>query len=375
MEAKAPQLVWDRGVPIWRASRLAIKAGFPTKRVNLKIFADNEAALIARCRRLTAEQNEWLSGRRGRDSVFDGTIRSVIIFWQTEPTSPYHHIEASSRHPYDIYARMIVATVGARRIDALDGRDLRRWHSEWSAPLEQGSKPRIAAARMAIVVLKNALTFAATCRKPGCTELRDILGKIRFAGPRPRTEAPTAAEIVAARKAAHDIGHSAAALAYALQFEGAIRQWDVVGKWVPLSDKKPSLIIDGISKWIGPMWSQIDDNMILRYTPTKTAFTSGAMVALDLSMLPMVVEELAKVPVEARRGPLIVNPRTGLPVSQLVFRRRVASDPQGHRHSQGSLEPGHARCWHYRRVASQCTDRRSGEAGRPRQQAHHGKGL
>jgi len=214
---------------------------------------------------------------------------------------------------------MIVETVGARRIDALDGRDIRRWHSEWSAPLEHGGKPRLAAARMAVIVLKNALTFAATCRKPGCTELRDILGKIRFAGPRPRIEAPTVSEIIAARKAAHELGHAPVALAYALQFEGATRQWDVVGKWVPLSDKKPSLIIDGTSKWIGPMWSQIDENMILRYTPTKTQFTSGAQVVLDLSRLPMVVEELAKVPSEARRGPLIVNPRTSLPYRNWYF--------------------------------------------------------
>jgi integrase len=300
-------------VPLWRASRAAIKAGFPTKRVNLKIFADNEAALAARCHRLTAEQNDWLSGRRGRDALFDGTIRSVINFWQVEPSSPYHQIEASSRHPYDIYARMIAETVGARRIDTFDGRDIRRWHAEWSGPLKEGGKPRLAAARMAVIVLKNALTFAATCRKPGCAELRDILGKIRFAGPRPRIEAPTAIEIISARKAAHELGHAPAALAYALQFEGAMRQWDVVGKWVPLSDQKPSLIIDGTSKWIGPMWSHIDGNMILRYTPAKTQFTSGATVTLDLSMMPMVVEELAKVPVEARRGPLIVNPRTALP--------------------------------------------------------------
>jgi integrase len=92
-----------------------------------------------------------------------------------------------------------------------------------------------------------------------------------------------------------------------------MRQWDVVGKWVPLADKKPSSIIDGTSKWLGPMWLQIDENMIFRYTPAKTQFTSGAAVTLDLSMMPMVVEELARVPVEARRGPLIVNPRTGLP--------------------------------------------------------------
>lgn len=67
------------------------------------------------------------------------------------------------------------------------------------------------------------------------------------------------------------------------------------------------------------MWSQIDENMIFRYTPAKTQFTSGAKVALDLRMLPMVIEELAKMPEEARRGPLVVNPRTGLPYRNWYF--------------------------------------------------------
>lgn len=317
-EEKPSQLIWDRGVPVWRATRAAIKAGFRPKRVNLSFFASDQAALFARCHRLTAEMKDWMSGGK-RDALFDGTIRAAINLWQTDATSPYKKIEASTRHPYDIYARMIVETVGARRIDALDGRDIRRWHDQWSAPLEQGDKPRIAAGRMAIVVLKNALTFAMTCRKPGCAELRDILGKMRFAAPAARTEAPTAAEIAAARSAAHALNHGAAALAYALQFEGAMRQWDVIGKWVPLADKRPSLIINGTSKWVGPMWSQIDENSILRYTPSKTQFTSGATVTLDLRMLPMVVEELAKVSVEARRGPLIVNPRTGLPYRNWYF--------------------------------------------------------
>jgi integrase len=245
--------------------------------------------------------NEWLSGRRTRDPLFDGTIRSVVNFWQTEPSSPYHALEASSRHPYDIYARMIVETVGARRVDAIDGRDLRRWHTEWSASLP-GGKPRIAAARMAIIVLKTALTFAATCRNPGCADLRNIIREMRFAAPRPRTEAPTADEIVAARKAAHELEHPLAAFAYALQFEGAMRQWDVIGKWVPLADKKASSVIDGTSKWIGPTWAQIDEHLIF-----------------DLRELPMVMEELAKVPDEARHGPLIVNPRTGLPYRNWYF--------------------------------------------------------
>jgi integrase len=251
--------------------------------------------------------------------LFDGTIRTVITFWQTEPTSPYHALEASSRHPYDLYARMIVETVGARRVDVIDGRDLRRWHAEWSAPLEANGKPRIAAAHMAIIVLKTALTFAATCRKPGCVELRNILRDMRFAAPRPRLEAPTAAEIVAARKAAHDLGHPLAALAYALQFDGVMRQWDVIGKWVPLADKKASSIIDGTSKWVGPTWAQLDEHLVLRYAPQKTQFTSGAQVVLDLRTLPMVMEELARVPEEARRGPLIINPRTGFPYRNWYF--------------------------------------------------------
>ena len=316
---KPLQLIWDRGVPVWRATRAAIRAGYPVKRANLSYFADDEAALFARCQRLTAEQNEWLSPQRP-DPLFDGTIRSVINLWQADPASPYHTLEASSRHPYNVYARMIVSTVGTRRVDALDGRDMRRWHAKWMEPDEAGGKPRLARARTAITILKTALTFAAGCRKSRCKELRDILRDIDFPGPRPRREAPTAPEIVAARKAVHELGHPAAALAYALQFEGTMRQWDVIGKWFPLADKRPSPMIDGGKKWVGPMWSQIDEHLILRYAPSKTQLTSGAEVVLDLKALPMVMEELTEVPEGGRRGPLIVNPRTGLPYRHEYFR-------------------------------------------------------
>lgn len=117
---------------------------------------------------------------------------------------------------------------------------------------------------------------------------------MRFCGPRPRTEAPTAAEVIAARKAAHDLGHAPAALAYALQFECSARQWDTTGKWLPISDRRPSIVIDGQSKWLGRMWSQVDEDLILRCTPTKTQFTSGEKVVLDLKGCPMVMEELGR---------------------------------------------------------------------------------
>jgi hypothetical protein len=116
---------------------------------------------------------------------------------------------------------MIVETVGKRRIDTLDGRDLKRWWNEWSVPIKEGSKPRLAAARMAMIVLKTALSFGISCRKPGCAELKEIITESRFIkGPKPRSEAPTAAEIVAARAAAHELGHPEAAFAYASNSRG-----------------------------------------------------------------------------------------------------------------------------------------------------------
>jgi integrase len=316
---KAPGLTWRNGKPIWRAARTAIKVGFKPTWVNLSYFSDDEAALIARCHRLTAEAKEWLTGRRGCVAVFDGTMGSLIKFWQTEPSSPYHDLEPATLRPYNTYSRIIIRTVGARRIDALDGRDLKRWHGEWSAPSEPGGKPELAAARMAFAVIKAALSFGISCRQPGCAELKLILAQQRFPGPRPRTIAPTAAEIVAARKAAHDLGHPIAALPYALQFEGGMRQWNVIGKWAPIAYKAPSSIIHLGKKWVGPMWSQIDSNMILRYTPAKTQFTSGAQVTLDLRECPMVLAELSTIAPEARKGPLIVNPRTGFPYRQNAY--------------------------------------------------------
>src|SRR4029450_12227622 len=98
----------------------------------------------------------------------------------------------SSRHPYEVYLRMLTVEVGQRRIDACDGRDLRRWHAAWSAPDQEGGSLHLAAARMAMTVLKAALSFGKTCRLRGCADLKSILAEIEFPAPKPRRFAPTA---------------------------------------------------------------------------------------------------------------------------------------------------------------------------------------
>ena len=131
----------------------------------------------------------------------------------------------------------------------------------------------------------------------------------------------------------------------------------MIGEWIPLNDPRPSALIDGRRKWIGPTWSQIDENLVLRVTPTKTEGSSQARVILDLRSYPMVVEELAGVALGARKGPLIANPRTGLPYRQSYFRevwRRCAAAAGV---SQTIWKSGPPRRRHYRGTTGWRADR------------------
>jgi hypothetical protein len=320
---EAPGLIWRNGrTPVWRASPAAKRAGYPVKWVNLACFADDPRLLLARCQRLQAEMLAFMSGRGGRGApAFDGTIGTLIEIYLTDRDSPYRRLKPSSVHPYDVYAGRLKATIGSRRIDRCDGRDVRRWFEAWSAPVEPSGHPTIAAARFAMMVLKAALSFGIQCRLEGCAGFKAILDEMRFASLAPRRQAPTAAEVKRAMEAARGRGQPTAALAYALQFEATLRPWDVIGEWLPLSDPRPSALIAGNRKWIGPTWGHIDSDMILTATPTKTEGRTRARVVIDLKLCPMVISEIATIPLESRSGPLVRDAATGQPFKHAVWQR------------------------------------------------------
>jgi hypothetical protein len=108
-----------RGKPIWRATKAAVGEGYPVKSVNLSRYVDDPAALARRCDRLQIEMRSWLSGRRGNAKVFDGTIRSLVDLYQTDPESPYRGLPASTHEPYDVYLRVLRKEVGERQIKTL----------------------------------------------------------------------------------------------------------------------------------------------------------------------------------------------------------------------------------------------------------------
>lgn len=314
---KAAGLKWRKramgpDVPVWIAKTAATDAGYRTKTMNLAELADDPVALIARCDALNADMQIWMMTNGAIKRRWDGTFRALLELYQTDPQSPYRTaLKRGTVKAYTIYLRKMIASIGDLWVHETDGRDVMEWFAEWRQG--KNGKDQLPAACTAMAVLKAAVSFGIVCRKDGVKAFQDVLAELTFPKPRGREHAPTAEHIIAARLAAHKNGAPRRALLYALQFETTARQWDFIGIWHPMSDKRVSGVIAKGEKWVGPHWSDIDANLILTIKPTKTENTTEVEITYDLSACPMVVEELANFPQAMRTGPLIFNEQTGIP--------------------------------------------------------------
>ena len=321
-KVKAPGLKWRKlagGLcPVWIADEADVKRGYSPKTVNLKHIADQPEILKAKCAALQADMLLWRSGYRHDPLAFDGTVKSLLSIYQRHPESPFHRLKPGTLHPYKFYLGKLEGHIGERRIEAVNGIDVVRWHGVWSQAGEH-----LAAAAMARAVLGAALAFGTMLRLAGCPELSEILkvSQRKLAGPQGRKAKMTAGQVVAARAAAHAAGRKSSALAYAVAFETTLRIWDVIGQWWPIDREGISDVVnsDRKEKWFGLRWENIDEQMVLTFTPSKTDGTSGRTVSYSLDKAPMVMEELAHWPSALRRGPMIVAEGTGLPWREARF--------------------------------------------------------
>ncbi len=324
-EVTAPGLKWIQRrasrTPVWVAG---IK-GYEPKTVNLSHLRDEPEQLVAKCALLQAEMNAWKAGIRDRDITFDGTLKSLLVKYQTEEDSPYFALRPKSRKPYDYYLPKLIHEIGDRHIDKITGVDLKRWHEAWSS-----GGTRLAASKMMRAVIDAAVAYGIMCRIGPCFELRETLRAASRKLPRPKRReiVVTADQVIALREAAHAAGRPSSALAYALVYETTLRLWDVIGQWVPMESPGVSDVVNPRTnnKWFGLRWEDIDEHMVLRYVPSKTSMKTGLAVSYPLSHAPMVLEELAHWPVEKRQGPVIVFEKNGRPYLSEVFSSMWSKD-------------------------------------------------
>jgi hypothetical protein len=329
----APGIVWrarkNGWVATWQARTDLIKAGYAPQMARLwagSELTEVEAQYIStQCRRLQADM---LVFGKEKDFVVARpalTLRELINKYQTDPVSTYHKKRYAVRKNHDITLRRIVLLHGAHRLDEIRARLLLTWHGEWS-----NGGQKIAIAHAMIGHLRTLFGFGATMLEDAeCERLCVILHKMRFAMPKPRDERLTADQVIAHRAKAHGHGWDSMALAQALQFELMLRQKDVIGEWVPVSEPGISAVVGPKGKWLmGLRWEEIDENLILRHNTSKR----GKDIEVNLRLAPMVMEELglhcAKPPETLTRsdlpasGPVIICEVTGYPYTTAEFRRK-----------------------------------------------------
>lgn len=252
-------------------------------------------------------------------------LSELIAAYQSDPDSPYQKNRWHVRRNRASMLRRITAKHGHEQLSDIKARVLLAWRKEWS---HDGVK--LATGSSVIGQLRALFSFGATLiEDPDCERLCGAMHKMRFPGTKARGVSVTADHAVAVRAKAREWGWCSLALGQAFQFEGTLRQKDVVGEWVPVSEAGVSGVMWHGAKWLrGIVWQEIDAHMVLKHVTSK----KQKEVVIDLKLAPMVMEELALMvgttpPLLTRdmlptTGPIIVNETNARPWSANEYRRK-----------------------------------------------------
>lgn len=323
----APGLAWrpragGRWVAVWLARQDIAAKGFrpSTQRLwsGTEPTSDEAEHIAKECRRLQDNMKTFRPGAKKPPVKFGGTINDLLDAYQKDADSPYHDQRPVTRADYDWRIAKIKKSIGGYALADLNGRDFKRYYSQWRKPRITKDKDgkevvgpeRVRRAHGLITMLRIVLGYGKSLKIEHCRDLKDIISDLRFESAAPRTERLDAVMADDVRKAAHAAGKPSIALAQAIQFELTLRQKDVVGEWVKIHEDGVSDVTDRGRKWIrGLRWEEIDQNGILTHKTSKR----GQVLSFNLALYPMIVEELASIPDDKRNGPIIVCESTGLP--------------------------------------------------------------
>lgn len=148
---------------------------------------------------------------------------------------------------------------GTRRVEAVDGSDVRRWYKELA------ENKSVSWAYFTINVLKAVLSFGATKRFKECRLLRAELREAKFNNGKRRSERITFEQVTAFRKTAHEMGHGWMALTLTFQFAFGMRRRDVIGEWLVDEASDTGIRRRGNKVWRdGLTWGCVDEHGVVR---------------------------------------------------------------------------------------------------------------
>lgn len=307
------------------------KEGYKPTTVRLHYDLNDPAdrkLISAACHKLQAEMLEWADGKRASGLEYDGTVASLIRLYQRDEASPYNDLKWNTQRTYDQVLGVIHKAFGKRALAALKITDFRRWYDEAKKPKKPGGQERVRKAHGIIAMTRRLMSYGIMAELPECARISAILNEARFKQPARRRVKLEYHHVRAFIDAAYAKGRISLALGTAIQFETGMRQRDVIGEWAPLvdaDDVTAGIVLNG-RRWVnGLTWSDINNRMSLYKETTKT----GAIVSHDLSLCPLAMEVIARVPPQQRSGPMIVDETALRPYAEHAYARewrRIARD-------------------------------------------------
>jgi hypothetical protein len=232
----------------------------------------------------------------------------VDIYKQTDR---YKKLKYKVRVHRDEELEKVIKVAGDLTLSSLVAEDFENWYSHWTS----GGKHLPMGISM-ITIVRLLLGVGLTkLNDPDCARLSLALRLTRFTISYIKRKQINAAQAIAIRGRAHEMGLHSLALAVAIQFELELGQKEMIGEWLPESEPGPAEVIDGDLKWAGPMWSHIDRERCLSIKLGDKTFR------VDLNRAPMVKEELDRIGKLPTSGPLIGREGTERPYSAPDYRR------------------------------------------------------
>lgn len=309
-------------VPYWVARADLAKAGYKPQTVRLPYRLDDPDDLplvSAMCMKLQAEMLEWSSGRQRDRNRFDGTVAGLSRKFQTDPASPYQRCKFNTRHKDTYTLKIIEQAFGKRTLATVRIDDFYRWYDAAKKPKAPGGRERVRKAWGIVAMLRRLVAYGVMAELPECKRLSEVLEHARFTQPSRRRVRLELQHLEAFIPKALEMGRLSLALGTALQFETTMRQRDVIGEWAPIPQgQEPSGILLNDRRWVnGLTWADLANDLELRKETTKT----GAVVAHDLKLCPLVLDLLDRVPADRRVGPLIIDESAGRPYADSAYGR------------------------------------------------------
>lgn len=291
----------------WLARQDLVRKGYTPKYLKLwRGIEPTEAERKWISDRCQWQQNEMLAwARKGIVAVAtpDNSLSRLMHRYRNDVLSNYYKgenamdggLEFCTRRFYDRMMAQILETewtdegdvkhlASETSISEIKGRTIHLWHQIWS---DNGKK--VSMGHALVGMLRTLFNFGtAYLDDLECARVAIILHNLKFENGQSRTERLTREQVMAICNAARP-ALPMVSLVQAMQFEFGWRQKDLLGEYIPGSERGISDILDGNKKWMkGLQWKEIDADLVVHHITSKRKKLSEP----DLKLAPLTLREL-----------------------------------------------------------------------------------